>query len=338
MPRVFSGIQPTGGGVPHLGNYLGALRGYVRLQDGNHATYCVVDQHATTQPYDPRQLAAGSLATTAALMACGVDPRHASLFRQSAVPGHSLLAGVLGHVASLGPLERMTQFKDKGRVTEGRERDSIGLGLLTYPVLMAADILLHHAELVPVGEDQHQHLQFCNALARRFNSRFGVDYFQPARRVQETGAGRIMSLRDPSRKMSKSDPNPFGTILLSDDAAAAAAKYRAATSDSGVLPHEAAGLAGRPAAANLVAILAALEGRTTDAVCADLGGCGFAVLKEALVAAHVEHIVPIGQRMAALLDGDARLVRDALASGAAAANATAAATIAEVYRITGLVD
>lgn len=339
MSRVFSGIQPTGGGVPHLGNYLGALKGYVALQDGHEALYCVVDQHATTVAHNPRELGRASVATAAALMACGVDPARAALFRQSAVPGHSVLAQVLGHVATLGPLERMTQFKDKGRITEGAERDSIGLGLLTYPVLMAADILLYHGELVPVGEDQHQHLQLAGQLARRFNNVYGADYFRAPRRVHQEGAERVMSLRDPSRKMSKSDPNAAGVVYLTDTADEAAAKYRRATSDPDPLPSEAAGLEGRSAAANLVGILAAMTDRAPDAVCAELGGRGFSALKDALVAAHAERVVPIGDRMRALLGEDGgRPVRLALAEGAAKADAVARRTVAEVYRLVGFSD
>lgn len=336
MSRVFSGIQPTGGGVPHLGNYLGAMKGYVALQHGHEALFCVVDQHATTLAHNPRELARSSIATAAALMACGVDPARAVLFRQSAVPGHSQLAQVLGHVATLGPLERMTQFKDKGRVAEGAERDSIGLGLLTYPVLMAADILLYHGELVPVGEDQHQHLQLAGQLARRFNHRYGEVYFRSPRRVHQPGAGRVMSLRDPRRKMSKSDPTRAGTVYLTDTAGEAAEKYRRATSDPDLLPSEAAGLEGRPAAANLVGILAALTERTVDEVCADLGGRGFSAVKEALVAAHAERIVPIGDRMRGLLEeGGSAAVREALAEGAEKADAIAKRTVAEVYRLVG---
>lgn len=339
MSRVFSGIQPTGGGVPHLGNLLGALKGYVSLQDGHEALYCVVDQHATTVAHDPRELGRASLVTAAALMACGVDPARAILFRQSAVPGHSQLAQVLGHVATLGPLERMTQFKEKGRVAEGAERDAIGLGLLTYPVLMAADILLYHGELVPVGEDQHQHLQLAGQLARRFNHVHGADYFRAPRRVHQPGAERVMSLRDPGRKMSKSDPNPAGVVLVTDTAGEAAAKYRRATSDPDPLPTEAAGLDGRPAAANLVGILAAMTGRTVDGVLSEMGGRGFSALKEALAAAHAERVAPIGDRMRALLaEEGGRSVRTALADGAVRADAIARRTVDEVYRLVGFLD
>jgi tryptophanyl-tRNA synthetase len=335
MSRVFSGIQPTGGGVPHLGNYLGALQGYTALQAAGHDTYfCVVDQHATTVPYDHRALGEACLSTAAALVACGVDPARSVLYRQSAVPGHSLLSQVLGHVATLGPLERMTQFKEKGRESEGAERDSIGLGLLTYPVLMAADILLFHGELVPVGEDQHQHLQLAGDLARRFNHRYGVDYFKRPRKVFREGAARIMSLHDPLKKMSKSDPAPGGAVYLTDDAAAAAGKYRRATSDPDPLPSEPGGLEGRPAAANLVGILAALTGRSAADVLAELGGRGFSALKAALVEAHEARIVPIGNRMRELMD-DRGALRAILRDGAARADAVARATVAEVYDIVG---
>ena len=334
MSRVFSGIQPTGQGIPHLGNYLGALRGYADLQHGNDAFYCVVDLHATTAPYDPARLGPASLATAAALLACGVDPSRSAVFRQSAVPQHASLALVLGHLATLGPLERMTQFKEKSRQANGNERDCVGFGLLSYPVLMAADILLYHADLVPVGEDQHQHLQLCSSLARRFNLQYGREYFSPPRRIHQAGAERVMSLRDPLRKMSKSDPDIGGTVYLTDTLDTAAAKYRRAASDSGYLPSEAAGLADRPAAANLVGILASLGRSTPDAVCAALGGRGFSALKDALAAAHEQHVLPIGARIAALLH-DPVPVRAALASGAHQARTVAGATMEEVNRLAG---
>lgn len=334
MARVFSGIQPTGTGVPHLGNYLGALKGYAAHQETHEAFFCVVDQHATTVAYDPRALGRSSLATAAALIACGVDTSKAALFRQSAVPGHSMLAQVLGHVATLGPLERMTQFKEKGRAAEGGERDSIGLGLLTYPVLMAADILLYKAEAVPVGEDQHQHLQLAADLARRFNRRFADGFFPTPRMVLRQSAARVMSLRDPGRKMSKSDPDPLGVVYLNDTPDAAARKFRSAVSDADALPHDPGGLMGRPAARSLVGLLAALTDRDAAAVLRDLGGKGFSALKSALADAFAERVAPIGRHLDELIaDGD--VVRQALGEGAGRADAVASATVREVYRLVG---
>lgn len=337
MSRVFSAIQPTGGGTPHIGNYLGALRGYVDLQHSHESFYCVADLHATTVPYDHRTLGSDSVTTAASMLACGIDPSRAVLFRQSRVPGHAALALLLGHLASLGALERMTQFKDKAQDAEGARRDSVGFGLLSYPVLMAADILLYHATLVPVGVDQHQHIQLCGTLARRFNSRFRTTLFTSPRRVHQVGAERIMSLRDPSRKMSKSDPNQSGVVYLTDDVDAAADKYRRATSDSGMLPSEAAGLVDKPAATNLVGILAAMTRRTPDEVCAELGGRGFDVLKEALSAAHEAIIVPIGDRIRDMASPEGTaFVRAVLDDGAERAGRVASATMLEVDRATGI--
>ena len=340
MARVFSGIQPTGGGVPHLGNYLGALKGYVALQAAGHDTvYCVVDQHATTVAYDPASLARAGRTTAAALIACGVDPARSILFRQSAVPGHSLLAQVLGHAVTLGPLERMTQFKEKGRVAEGEERDAIGLGLLTYPVLMAADILLYHATLVPVGDDQRQHLQYARQVARSFNARFAKGYFAEPQEVLQANATRVMSLRDPSKKMSKSAAESDQEIVfLTDTVDQAAKKFKRATSETDPLPSEVAGLKGREAAANLVGILAGLTDRTSDEVLTEFGGKGFGALKTALSDAFAERVAPIGTRMRDLLAGSQGEVRSALSVGATRANAIAGHTMNEVYRLAGFSD
>lgn len=334
MARVFSGIQPTGGGVPHLGNYLGALKGYVKLQKGNEALYCVVDQHATTVRYDFRNLREHSRVTAAALRAIGIDDSKAVVFKQSAVPEHAQLALVLGHIASLGPLERMTQFKEKGRSTEDEQRDSIGLGLLTYPVLMAADILLYKADLVPVGGDQHQHLQMAGALAKRFNSRFKTDLFRKPRMVLQKGAARIMSLRNPQTKMSKSDPDPSGTIYLTDTVETAAKKFRSAVSDPDMLPSDVEGLDGRPAARNLIELLASMKERDVVDIVSEIGGQGFGKLKSRLTEAFEEHIAPIGHTMKIFLNAPDTLDAD-LAYGAERARDISRATLKEVYEKVG---
>jgi tryptophanyl-tRNA synthetase len=335
-PVVFSGIQPTGNGVPHLGNYLGAIRNFPRLQTQGDCLYCVVDIHATTMPHDPKQLNEAILTTAAALLAAGVDPERSILFRQSAVAGHSQLAQVLTNVATMGNLERMTQFKDKSRIDEdGTQRESIGAGLLMYPVLMAADILLYHGTLVPVGEDQKQHLQLTRQLARAFNHRFKIDFFAEPREIVPPDAPRIMSLRDPLRKMSKSSASsPEELLFLTDTADQAAKKIKRATSETDALPSEEAGLDNRPAAANLTRILAALTERTVGEVLTDLGGQGFSALKSAIIDAYVAEIVPVGERMRGLL-ADEHGLRHLLIQGNYKANHIASRTISQVNQIMG---
>jgi tryptophanyl-tRNA synthetase len=341
MVRVFSGIQPTGGGIPHLGNYIGAIKGYVSLQENREAFYCVVDQHATTMPYNPKTLSEDSRTTAAALIACGINPDKAVLFRQSAVHGHSLLAGVLGHIATLGPLERMTQFKEKGRTLEGDQRDTVGLGLLTYPVLMAADIGLYHGQEIPVGDDQDQHLQFAREILKRFNHLFaknrGGRYFPMPMPIHRR-VPRIMSLRDPCKKMSKSDKDTKATIYLMDSIDEAARKYRSAVTSSELsaesIPSSVLGLDGRPALSNLISILAELIGQDMDETCMSLSGKGFSDLKEALIQAHEEYIVPIGRRMADIIDDREGLTR-ILARGAERARVVSDKTIQDVYEMVG---
>src|ERR1700723_2380776 len=252
MNRIFSGIQPTGN--LHLGNYLGAIRNWVALQHDYECIFCIVDLHALTMPQEPAQLRAQTREVTAAYIAAGIDPERCIIFNQSMVSAHAELAWLLGCLTPLGWLNRMTQFKEKA----GKERDNAGLGLYSYPVLMAADILLYKATHVPVGEDQKQHLELARDIAGAFNRRYGVEFF-PLPEPQIFGAGtRVMSLRDGLKKMSKSDESDYSRINLTDDADAIALKIRRAKTDTEPLPESAADLAKRPEADNLVTIYAAL--------------------------------------------------------------------------------
>src|SRR5690554_2866566 len=250
-PRVFSGAQPSGN--LHLGNYLGALRRWVAMQDDFETVYCVVDLHAITVWQDPKALAHATRELAAAYIACGLDPERAILFNQSQVPGHAQLAWVFNCVARIGWLNRMTQFKDKA----GKDREAASAGLYVYPNLMAADILLYHATHVPVGEDQKQHVELTRDIAAKFNHDYGVEFFPLPEPVIEGAATRVMSLRDGSKKMSKSDPSDQSRINLTDDADAIAAKIRRARTDAEPLPESIEGLAERPEARNLVNIYAA---------------------------------------------------------------------------------
>src|SRR5207253_893186 len=274
-PRVFSGMQPTGN--LHLGNYLGAMVRWVEMQQSHECIYCVVDMHAITLWQDPKELKGQIRSVTAAYMAAGLDPDKSVLFNQSQVPEHAELAWVFNCVARLGWLNRMTQFKEKA----GKDRENASVGLYAYPVLMAADILAYRATHVPVGEDQKQHLELSRDIAQKFNSDFATsirahghgDVFFPLPEPVITGpATRVMSLRDGSKKMSKSDPSDYSRINLTDDADAIAQKIRKAKTDPAPLPNEEAGLAPRPEADNLVGIYAALAGTSKQAVLREFGG------------------------------------------------------------------
>src|SRR5437899_9176562 len=256
MRRIFSGIQPTGN--LHLGNYLGAIRNWVALQHDYECIFCIVDLHALTQPQDPAELCASTREVTAAYIAAGIDPERCIIFNQSMVAAHTELAWLLGCITPLGWLNRMTQFKEKA----GKHRENAGLGLYAYPVLMAADILLYKATHVPVGEDQKQHLELARDIAGAFNRRYGVEFF-PLPEPQIFGAAtRVMSLRDGSKKMSKSDSSDYSRINMTDDAAMVELKVRKAKTDPEPLPDSEAGLAARPEAANLLGIYAALADAT----------------------------------------------------------------------------
>jgi tryptophanyl-tRNA synthetase len=329
--RVFSGIQPSGG--MHLGNYLGAIRKFVDLQATHDCYFCVVDMHAITVWQDPKKLREQTFHVVAAYLAAGIDPARAAVLHQSAVPAHAELAWIFNCVARLGWLDRMTQFKDKA----GKDKERASVGLYTYPVLMAADILLYKATHVPVGEDQKQHLELARDIAGKFNREFGVEDFFPLPEPLIKGPGaRIMSLRDGAAKMSKSDPSEQATIYLSDDADAIAKKIKKAKTDTEPLPSESAGLADRPEAANLVAIYAALAGKTDAEVLKEFGGEGFGRFKPALANLVVEKLLPIGAELRRL-EADPAYLRRVLMDGAGRAAAVADKTVAEVKEIVGFV-
>jgi tryptophanyl-tRNA synthetase len=329
--RIFSGIQPTGN--LHLGNYLGALKKFVDLQEsGREGIYCVVNMHALTMPVTPRDLLDQTRQIAAAFLACGIDPDKSVMFPQSAVPEHAELAWVFNCVARMGWVERMTQFKDKA----GKDAERASVGLFTYPVLMAADILLYKATHVPVGDDQKQHLELARDIAERFNRDYDVpDFFPvPEPLIQGPGA-RIMSLKDGTKKMSKSDPSELSRINLVDSAEDISKKIKKAKTDLlGDMPSDAEGLNGRPEVANLVGIYSALSGETVDSVLSQFGGNGFGVFKPALIDVTVAHLSPITARYRDILADPAEIDR-ALASGADRARAIAAPVMDDVRRIIG---
>ena len=330
MQRVLSGIQPSG--IPTLGNYLGAIRNWVALQDGHECLFCVVDLHAITSFQDPARLRAHSLEMAATLLACGIDPGRSILFAQSAVGAHARLAWIFNCVARLGWLNRMTQFKDKA----GKDREAASAGLYVYPNLMAADIHAYHATHVPVGDDQRQHLELANDIAEKFNHDYGVAFFGRIEPLILGEAARVMSLRDGTRKMSKSDPSDQSRINLTDDADMIALKIRRAKTDSEALPSEPAGLEGRPEARNLVGIYAALAGSDAAAVLAQFGGGGFGPFKEALAGLLAARLSPIADETRRLL-GDTAHLLETLRHGAERARAIAEPIVQEAERIVGFV-
>ncbi len=326
--RIFSGIQPTGN--LHLGNYLGAIRNWVTLQDRFESIYCVVDLHAITVPQDPELLRESTREVAASLVAAGISTERSILFNQSCVPQHAELAWIFNCTARLGWLNRMTQFKEKA----GKNRENATVGLFAYPNLMAADILVYRATHVPVGEDQKQHLELTRDIAQAFNSFYEEDVF-PLPEPQIYGsATRVMSLRNGNAKMSKSDPSDYSRINMTDDADTIAQKIRKAKTDADALPSEKAGLAGRPEAENLVGIYAALADQDVDAVLQEFGGRGFAEFKPALADLAVVKLSPLGQKMRELMENPADI--DAiLADGAARAASIAKPLMAEVRDIVG---
>ncbi|MBY0613554.1 MAG: tryptophan--tRNA ligase [Beijerinckiaceae bacterium] len=338
-PRVFSGVQPTGN--LHLGNYLGAIRRFVPLQDQYDCLYCVVDLHAITVWQDPAELARNIREVTAAYLASGIDPRRSIVFNQSQVSAHAELAWIFNCVARLGWLNRMTQFKEKA----GKDRENVSVGLYDYPVLMAADILAYRATHVPVGEDQKQHLELTRDIAQKFNVDFGPriaelglgDAFFPlAEPLIQGPAPRVMSLRDGSKKMSKSDPSDNSRITLTDDADAISSKIRKAKTDSEALPSEVAGLDGRPEAENLVTIFAALSGIERADVLKDFGGGNFSTFKSALADLAVAKMGPIGAEMKRLMADEAH-IDGVLRDGAERANAIAEPVMRDVKAIVGFI-
>lgn len=335
--RVVSGIQPTGN--LHLGNYLGAIRNWVRMQDsvqdGDQCLFFLADLHAISQPHDPVQLRAATLEMAAALVACGIDPDRSILFNQAQVPAHAELQWLLNGTARMGWLNRMTQWKDKA----GKNREGQSAALFTYPVLQAADVLLYQATHVPVGDDQKQHLELARDIAQKFNNDFCPDdapVFTLPDPIVPPEAARIMSLRDGGSKMSKSDPSEMSRINLIDDADTIMQKVRKAKTDPEPLPSEAAGLSGRLEALNLVTIFAAMTGQSVDQVLAQHGGQGFGTFKPALGEALVEHLAPIAARLRDLLN-DRETIGAILARGAARAREQAAPTLRSAYDALGLV-
>jgi len=328
MSRVFSGIQPSG--VPTLGNYLGAIRNWVPLQETHEAIYCIVDLHAITVWQDPRQLARQTREMAAALIACGLDPRKCILFVQSHVSAHAELAWIFNCVARIGWLNRMTQFKDKA----GKDREAASAGLYVYPNLMAADILAYHATKVPVGDDQRQHLELANDIAQKFNHDYGVDFFPTIEPLIQGVAARVMSLRDGTKKMSKSDPSDQSRINLTDDPDTIALKIRRAKTDPEPLPEHLAGLENRPEARNLVGIFAAITNTLPENVLREYGGQGFSAFKATLTEALIAHLQPIAAEMKRLLADPAAL--DAvLHAGAERARALAAPIMQRTREIVG---
>jgi len=328
MQRILSGIQPSG--VPTLGNYLGAIRNWVALQRDHECLFCVVDLHAITVWQEPRALASATRELAASLLACGIDPQAHTLFHQSAVHAHVRLAWIFNCVARLGWLNRMTQFKDKA----GRDREQVSAGLYVYPNLMAADIHAYHATRVPVGDDQRQHIELANDIAQKFNHDYGAEFFPNIEPLIFGPATRVMSLRDGSKKMSKSDPSDQSRINLTDDADAIALKVRRARTDPEPLPSEMEGLEQRPEARNLVGIMAALLDQDPAAVLRDHGGKGFGAFKESLAAVVVEKLAPIAAETRRLL-ADPGSVDAVLRDGASRASAIADPIVAEAERLVG---
>ncbi|MDB3912195.1 tryptophan--tRNA ligase [Paracoccaceae bacterium] len=331
-PRVFSGIQPSGGLT--LGNYLGAIKRFVDMQQsGVETLYCMVDLHAITVWQDPQTLRHNTHELAAGYIAAGLDPAKSILFNQSRVPEHAQLGWVFNCVARMGWMKRMTQFKDKA----GKNAENASLGLFGYPALMAADILAYHATHVPVGEDQKQHLELTRDIAAKFNHDYGVDFFPITEPVIEGVATRVMSLRDGSKKMSKSDPSDMSRINMTDNAETIAKKIRKAKTDPDGLPSEVAGLEGRPEARNLVNIYAALADSSVEAVLGHAGGKQFSEFKPMLVDIAVEKLAPISTEMAQLMQ-DPAAIDQVLKDGAGRAREIAAPILTKTYDIVGMLQ
>ncbi|WP_395816943.1 tryptophan--tRNA ligase [Devosia sp.] len=338
-PRVFSGIKPSGD--LHLGNYLGAIRRFVPLQDTHQTIYCVVDMHAITVWQEPEDLRRWTYEIAAAYIAAGLDPKRSIIFNQSQVVEHAELSWIFNCVARMGWMARMTQFKDKA----GENSEQVSLGLFAYPSLMAADILLYKSTGVPVGDDQRQHLELTRDIAKKFNHDFRKqirdlgfeeDYFPITETLSTGPAMRVMSLRDGKKKMSKSDASDMSTIYMMDDADAISKKIKKATTDPEGLPTEAAGLENRPEAANLVAIYAALADKSVDAVLAEFGGHGWGKFKPALADLAVTVLSPVANEMKRLV-GDRGEMDRILRDGAERARAIAVPHMEEIRNIVGFV-
>ena len=330
-PRIFSGIQPSGGLT--LGNYLGALKRFVEKQDeGIETIYCLVDLHAITVWQDPERLRQQTREGAAAFIAAGIDPTRSILFNQSQVTAHAELGWIFNCVARMGWMSRMTQWKDKA----GKNAEAASLGLFAYPSLMAADIMAYHATMVPVGEDQKQHLELTRDIAIKFNNDFGVNFFPVVEPLIEGAATRVMSLRDGTKKMSKSDPSDQSRINLTDDADQIAAKIRKAKTDPEPLPESIEGLKDRPEARNLVNIYAALAGHTVEQVIGDFAGAQFGTFKPALADLAVAKLSPITTEMNRLMKDPAEIDR-ILGDGAERAEALARPIVDKVYDIMGMI-
>ncbi len=326
--RIFSGAQPTGN--LHLGNYLGAIRNWVTLQDDYECLFCVVDLHAITVWQDPDKLRSSTREVAAAMIAAGIDPKKHIIFNQSQVPGHAELAWVFNCVARMGWLGRMTQFKEKA----GKDRENASVGLFAYPNLMAADILLYKGTHVPVGEDQKQHLELARDIAAKFNNDTKTETFPLPEPLILGTATRVMSLKDGTSKMSKSDPSDLSRINMTDDADTIARKIRKAKTDPDLLPDGVQGLEARPEARNLIGIYAALAGTTVDAAVAEFAGQQFSALKERLSEVAVAKLSPIQDEYRRLLD-DKAIIDDVMADGAERARALAEPVLREVHDVIG---
>jgi tryptophanyl-tRNA synthetase len=330
-PRIFSGIQPSGGLT--LGNYLGALKRFVEKQDeGIETVYCLVDMHAITVWQDPEKLRHATREAAAGFLAAGIDPARSILFNQSQVTAHVELGWIFACIARMGWMSRMTQFKDKA----GKHSENVSLGLYAYPALMAADILAYRATHVPVGEDQKQHLELCRDIAIKFNNDYGVEFFPVVEPVIEGSATRVMSLRDGTKKMSKSDPSDQSRINLTDSPDEIAKKIRKAKTDPEPLPDTLAALADRPEARNLVNIYAALAGEAPERVIASFAGAPFGTFKPALADLAVAKLAPITAEMTRLMRDPAEIDR-LLGAGAERAEALARPVLDQVYDIVGMI-
>ncbi|USG61194.1 tryptophan--tRNA ligase [Sneathiella marina] len=330
MSRIFSGVQPTGN--LHLGNYLGAIRNFVGLQENYECIYCAVDMHAITVWQDPAALRSNTREVAAAYLAAGVDPKTSIIFAQSNVPAHAELAWIFNCIARLGWLNRMTQFKEKA----GKNRENASLGLYAYPSLMAADILAYKATHVPVGEDQKQHLELTRDIAQKFNNDYGVDLFPIVEPLIFGEATRVMSLRDGSKKMSKSDPSDYSRITFTDDRDTIAKKLRKARTDADPLPGSEEGLENRPEAANLVGIYAALAESSKQDVLTEFGGSQFSTFKPILTELAVEKFGPVGEEMKRLM-ADPGHVDAILKEGAARAHKLTEPVMREVKEVVGFI-
>jgi len=330
QPLVFSGMQPTGN--LHLGNYLGAIRNWLKLQADHRCVYCVVDLHAMTMNFDPQQLANATREVAAAYIASGVDPQRSVIFAQSHNTDHAELAWIFNCVARVGWLNRMTQFKDKA----GKNREAMSVGLYTYPVLMAADILAYRATHVPVGDDQKQHVELARDIAQKFNNDYKVENFFPVPEPIITGpATRVMSLRDGKAKMSKSDPSDYSRINLTDDADTIALKFRKAKTDPLPLPEAESELDARPEADNLISIYSAFMEKPKQIVLDEFRGAQFSTFKNALAELVVSKLSPIASEMRRLLDDRAELDR-LLRKGADSAKGISSPVMSEVRRVVGI--